>query len=83
MVKVYCDDVLNEEQNNVKGLYRRALAHSKKKDWAEAVRDLKKLLATDEKNLQARKLLQHVSAQQKKYDTSQKAMFNKPNFLEG
>jgi len=67
--KKACGEVLREDEDNVKALYRRAQAHLATKDVDDAVLDAKKVLLVEPQNNEARKLLAECRGLQKGKDS--------------
>lgn len=77
----YANEVLNEEPNNIKALYRRATAENNNQDYNDAINDLTRLLQNDEGNTEAKRLLKQVQAKQKKRNNEDRSKFQ--GILEG
>lgn len=73
--KTACNAVLKDEKDNVKALYRRALAEHGLKNFIECIGDCKKVVELDNGNKDARALLKQAQAGQKEVDKNQKGMF--------
>lgn len=72
-----CNAVLKEESENMKALYRLAQAEFGLKDFIGSMQHVKKVLAMDEGNLDARRLLKQAQLAQKEEDKKSKSMFTK------
>ncbi|CAE7494063.1 FKBP62, partial [Symbiodinium pilosum] len=75
--KVACDAVLAEEPTNLKALFRRASANLKRRDFADALSDLKLLLELDPKNSDARRLLPEAQKGAKEGEKKARSMYAK------
>jgi len=75
--KSCCNNVLKEEPDSVKALFRRAQAVFELKDFMECMKDLKKVIELDPQNREARKLLKDAQGLQKEEDKKSKGMFTK------
>lgn len=73
--KITCDEVLKEDARNVKGLFRRAQANIGLKNFLDSMNDLKKLVAVDPQNKEARALYKEAQAGQKEEDKKSKGLF--------
>jgi len=73
--KKACDEVLKEESQNVKALYRRAQAECGLKNFQECIRDCKRVIEIDSQNKDARALLKQAQAGQKEDDKMSKGLF--------
>merc|ERR1712137_216646 len=62
-----CDQVLNEEPDHIKALYRRASANNDLSDYSAATADLARLLKLEPKNAEARQLYTQVREARQKY----------------
>ena len=73
----YCNDALAIDADHTKALFRRASVYYEKKNWEDALKDLKKALngAPDDKALQ--KLQDKVDAQIKRQKAKEKKMAQK------
>ena len=72
-----CTEVLKNDNNNIKALYRRALAYHALNDLQAAVSDLKQLIAADNTHQEAVRELAKVSAKIKAQEDRDKALFAK------
>jgi len=70
-------EVLNESDGNEKALYRRASAYMKQGEHVSAEVDLKRILADNSENQEARRLLVQCKAEAKESGSDQKDMFAK------
>eukprot|EP01129_Flabellula_baltica_P001098 TRINITY_DN1100_c0_g1_i1.p1 TRINITY_DN1100_c0_g1~~TRINITY_DN1100_c0_g1_i1.p1 ORF type:complete len:455 (-),score=149.71 TRINITY_DN1100_c0_g1_i1:22-1278(-) len=70
------NDALKIEKNNVKGLYRRSVAHFEQGNWDEARKDIKTLLAIDPENGAAKKVLAQIKRKVEAYKKKQKSMYS-------
>eukprot|EP00418_Pyrodinium_bahamense_P065919 CAMPEP_0179088380 /NCGR_PEP_ID=MMETSP0796-20121207/40210_1 /TAXON_ID=73915 /ORGANISM="Pyrodinium bahamense, Strain pbaha01" /LENGTH=602 /DNA_ID=CAMNT_0020785909 /DNA_START=54 /DNA_END=1862 /DNA_ORIENTATION=+ len=75
--KKECEKVLKEESANVKALFRRAQANFGLKNFMDCLVDLKKIIARDPQNREARTLLKEAQAAQKEEDKKSKGLFAK------
>merc|ERR1712136_165045 len=73
--KKACDEVLKEESQNVKALYRRAQAECGLKNFQECIRDCKRVIEIDSQNKDARALLRQAQVGQKEEDRKSKGLF--------
>merc|ERR1712048_1500074 len=73
--KKSCNNVLKEERENVKALYRRAQCDYELKNFTDAMTDLKKVINLDPQNKAARALLKDAQAGQKEEDKKSKGLF--------
>ncbi|CAJ1416961.1 unnamed protein product [Effrenium voratum] len=67
-----CDLVLHQMPENTKALYRRAQAYMLQRDFAEASKDLRRLLEIDPSIQEASRLLEKAVRQRKDVDQKQK-----------
>lgn len=72
-----CNAVLVRDPNNLKGLYRRALAHEALKLFPAAIEDLQQLLSVDAANQDASKMLAKIKAKIKAEEDKERAMYSK------
>jgi len=72
-----CDNVLKEDAQNVKALFRKAQAEFGLKNFDESMRMLKKVVEIDPQNKEARALYKDAQAEQKKVDQQAKGLFAK------
>lgn len=63
-----CNQVLKEDRNNVKALFRRAKAHFSRGEHADALRDLERVLELDPANTEAKSLVPQIRKAQKQAD---------------
>lgn len=74
-----CDKVLRRDENNVKALYRRAVARENLKDYERALEDMSRVVELEPTNLAAKKKHSFYSDKvfqaQKKYNDMVKKMF--------
>jgi len=75
--KKACDAVLAEEPTNLKALFRRASANLQRRDFADALGDLKLLLELDPKNSDARRLLPEAQKGAKEGEKKARSMYAK------
>jgi len=75
--KKSCQNVLKDEPENIKGLFRRAQADLGLKNFMDCQRDLKKVIELDPQNKEARVLLKEANAGQKEDDKKSKGLFAK------
>jgi len=75
--KSACDKVLIDEPGNIKALYRRASACVSRGEFADAEKDLDKLLQIEPKNVDARSLLARASQHAQKAQQDSKGLFAK------
>merc|ERR1712136_371065 len=73
--KKACDEVLKEESQNVKALYRRAQAECGLKNFQECIWDCKRVIEIDSQNKDARALLRQAQVGQKEEDKKSKGLF--------
>lgn len=71
----YCSDVLQDDSQNLKALYRRAQAHLGTKDFDDATRDCKRVLELDAGHKEAQVLLQKVARSAKEERQKSKSVF--------
>lgn len=72
-----CSDVLKADPKNMKGLYRRALAHEGLKSWTSAAEDLELLLQVDASNQDALRELHKVRAHIKAEESRERQVFSR------
>merc|ERR1712113_153588 len=60
--KALCNDVLQEENSNVKALFRRGQACLQLREFEDSIHDLKRVLQLDQQNREARSLLKQATA---------------------
>jgi len=72
-----CDNVLKEDAQNVKALFRKAQAEHGLKNFDESMRIVKKVVEIDPQNKDARVLYKDAQAEQKKVDQEAKGLFAK------
>jgi len=72
-----CDNVLKEDAQNVKALFRKAQAEYGLKNFDESMRIVKKVVEIDPQNKEARALYKDAQAEQKKVDQQAKGLFAK------
>jgi len=70
-----CNNVLKEEKQNVKALYRRAQAEYGLKNFLECMRECKSLIEVDPQNREARSLLKQAQVGQKEVDKQTKGLY--------
>merc|ERR550532_3895439 len=70
-----CDNVLKEEKQNVKALFRKAQAEYGLKNFAECMRECKGVVEVDPQNREARNLLKQAQAGQKEVDKQTKGLY--------
>jgi len=70
-----CNNVLKEEKQNVKALFRRAQAEYGLKNFAECMRECKAVVEVDPQNREARNLLKQAQAGQKEVDKQTKGLY--------
>ncbi len=73
----YCNDALAMDENNIKGLYRRASVYYEQKNWDGASEDLKNALKGDQSDKAVLKLQEKVDAEKKKQKEKEKKMAQK------
>jgi len=73
--KEACNNVLKDEKQNVKALYRRAQAELGLKNFAECMKDCKAVVEVDPQNREVRALLKQAQAGQKEADKQAKGLF--------
>lgn len=73
--KKACNNVLKEEKENVKALYRRAQCDVELKNFMECMADLKKVIELDPQNKAARALYKDAQNGQKQEDKKSKGLF--------
>merc|ERR1712048_693761 len=73
--KKACNNVLKEERENVKALYRRAQCDFELKNFMDCMTDLKKVINLDPQNKPARALLKDAQLGQKDEDKKSKGLF--------
>jgi len=72
-----CDNVLKDDAQNVKALFRKAQAEFGLKNFDESMRIAKKVVEVDPQNKEARGLYKDAHAEQKKVDQQAKGLFAK------
>mmetsp|Transcript_82584 Transcript_82584/g.246261 ORF Transcript_82584/g.246261 Transcript_82584/m.246261 type:complete len:671 (+) Transcript_82584:51-2063(+) len=72
-----CNNVLKEDRNNIKAIFRRAKAHFERSEHMEAQQDLERVMELDPGNAEAKALLPHVKRAQKLADKESKSTFAK------
>jgi len=72
-----CNNVLKDETENQKALFRRAQAAFGLYEYAECVRDIKRILELDPNNREAKVLYKQAQIGQKEEDKKVKGMFTK------
>jgi len=72
-----CNNVLKEDRNNIKAIFRRAKAHYERTEHMEAQHDLERVLELDPGNSEAKALLPHVKRAQKLADKESQSTFAK------
>jgi len=75
--KKSCTNVLKDERENVKALFRRAQADIALKNYMDAMADLKKCIELDSQNKAARALYKEAQIGQKAEDKKSKGLFAK------
>jgi FKBP-type peptidyl-prolyl cis-trans isomerase len=75
--KKSCSNVLKDERENVKALFRRAQADVAMKNFMDAMSDLKKCIDIDPQNKAARALYKEAQVGQKEEDKKSKGLFAK------
>lgn len=70
-----CDEVLKDDKNNVKALYRRAQGRLGANDFEDAAKDCKRILDIEANNKEARALYQKVKQMEKEEDKRARAQF--------
>jgi len=70
-----CDTTLKDEKHNIKALYRRAQAEYGLSNFAECMRDCKRVVGIDPQNRDARALLKQAEVGQKEVDKKSKGLF--------
>merc|ERR1712032_459606 len=73
--KQACNDVLKDDKDNIKALFRRAQCDFEFKNFQECITDCKKVIELDPQNKACRSLLTDAKAGQKKDDQQAKATF--------
>lgn len=73
--KTACDVVLVEEPHNVKALFRRATAQFQRRDFAESLVDIRRLLELEPMNAEAKRLLPQAMKEAKESDKRAKSMW--------
>jgi tetratricopeptide (TPR) repeat protein len=77
VVKTLCTDVLSEDSQNPKALFRRAKAHLALKEYPEATTDLERLLEVEPNSREGRQLLSQAKRLRKQDDSVQSRTFAK------
>lgn len=72
-----CDNVLKEDSQNVKALFRRGQARLGVKEFQLCMTDMKKVVEIDPQNREARALMKEAQAGQKEEDKKSKGLFAK------
>ncbi|CAE8644243.1 unnamed protein product, partial [Polarella glacialis] len=75
--KKACNNVLKDDRQNVKALFRRAQAAFGLYEFSECSEDLRHVLVIEPENREAKVLLKQAQAEQKKEDQKVKGMFAK------
>jgi len=70
-----CNNVLKDDKNNMKALFRRAQCDFESKNFLECIDDVKKVIGLEPQNKAARTLLTDARAGQKQDDQMAKATF--------
>merc|ERR1712061_346725 len=73
--KKACDNVLKDDKQNVKAMYRRAQAEYHLKNYLESIRDCKRIVELDPRNRDVRALLKQAQAGQKLVGKQAKGLF--------
>lgn len=73
--KKNCNNVLKEDSQNAKALFRRAQADIGLNNFMDSMHDLKRLVEMDPKNMEARNLYKVAQAGQKQEDKKSKGLF--------
>lgn len=85
-IQEFCLELLKYDPNNVKAFYRKAQSHFLKKEYQQALEDLKKILENDPKNKDALSFIKKIKAETQKTDKQEKkvyqGIFNGSKWLE-
>merc|ERR1712187_766292 len=71
----YCDEVLQDDPNNLKALYRRAQGRLGANDFEDAAKDCKRIIELEAGHKEARALLQKIRQAEKEEAKRQRTQF--------